>query len=569
MCGPFLSGGLGAHDARLPKEAQHRPQTASKDGMLEVDEDTSVGLAIAKFQESIRGLAKQIASPAVEERAAQRSARSMLAKASSPQEHLRHRQVLSEACGVWKAYPHSCPCLLAEMDATTAVHGESDERIPHLVEAWATRHRVVNSSSEETPEPLDTRKVKQCCKDGFCSCTAEGRRCKRIWAALMKGVKERFRGAEESRILSSGTLFLLIHAFEDGEGHRRVPREHALVHLSLHYHRPWLPVFLMMEVERRDGDHPCIEQFVPGAEETGDVFLTAKPLLSEDDVMQFTYGVQLASYLNAELRLEVMFATLSERCTPFTASEGKVRLVFLREEPVVFWRGSAVEPADDDSALGPSAQTEETDGGADHVEEGSKSDEDYADLLLSTWTTAAEASEIGPDSESSSDTSSNASSSSSSTSSSSGGAPEVEGGQPEAARAVGAVGQPPSSEPLNAGASVEDEASRTRSRRPESYDWGPNFRLTYKPPASFQALCRYHDARCTTRCTKVGTWHPPNDEDARAAVVKGLKHWCLKAPLFASRKEHQGKRGLAGLTQSEREVTDAELNEQLARLPDP
>ena len=94
----------------------------------------------------------------------------------------------------------------------------------------------------------------------------------------------------------------------------------------------------------------------------------------------------------------------------------------------------------------------------------------------------------------------------------------------------------------------EGSAGLLRAIRPETFEWGENsrFRLTFRPPNGFQALCRIHSASAesSTRCTKACTF-VASDPDSRLRALKKLKSWCLVAPNYRTRLEHQGGRGLS------------------------
>ena len=79
-----------------------------------------------------------------------------------------------------------------------------------------------------------------------------------------------------------------------------------------------------------------------------------------------------------------------------------------------------------------------------------------------------------------------------------------------------------------------------RHRRDETFEWR-NFRFTFRPGTDarkpgYMALCRFHSAAENTKCTRTATW---NDESERAATVRKLKTWCVKAGDYHDRREHQ------------------------------
>lgn len=81
-----------------------------------------------------------------------------------------------------------------------------------------------------------------------------------------------------------------------------------------------------------------------------------------------------------------------------------------------------------------------------------------------------------------------------------------------------------------------------RHRRDETFEWR-DFRFTFRRPGTdarkpgFMALCRHHSAGENTKCTRTATW---NHESERAAIIRKLKTWCVKAGDYPDRRQHQG-----------------------------
>ena len=97
--------------------------------------------------------------------------------------------------------------------------------------------------------------------------------------------------------------------------------------------------------------------------------------------------------------------------------------------------------------------------------------------------------------------------------------------------------------------SPEVHQPATRQRRAETFEWR-GFRFTFKPAtsgrSSYMVLCRYHSiAGEATKCTRTAGW---SEEAQREDVVRRLKTWCINAPRWSNRQEHQSHRGIEVMT---------------------
>eukprot|EP00969_Alexandrium_andersonii_P208712 9217934-Alexandrium_andersonii.AAC.1 len=86
--------------------------------------------------------------------------------------------------------------------------------------------------------------------------------------------------------------------------------------------------------------------------------------------------------------------------------------------------------------------------------------------------------------------------------------------------------------------------------------------------SSWQARCKYHGSRDdSTYCTKTLTVgeHPGASE----MVIRRLKFRCTTALAHATRQEHMGRRGAAGLPPDTDIPSDAELDHLCSSMPGP
>ena len=107
-----------------------------------------------------------------------------------------------------------------------------------------------------------------------------------------------------------------------------------------------------------------------------------------------------------------------------------------------------------------------------------------------------------------------------------------------------------------------------RSVQADSFNWGPNFRLTFvnatkRPPhGCWQATCRYHAKSKFTGCKR--SVQVGGVSDAKDHCKRLLMMWCLQAPLHATKKAH------SAVAVSPDDVLPLEaLNSRLARLQPP
>ena len=262
----------------------------------------------------------------------------------------------------------------------------------------------------------------------------------------------------------------------------------------------------------------------------------------------------LLQSFDQDLVWDVAVLFLSTRNTPFPQSRGQVMAEFSPEPRVLLWEGTG------ERHRGPRATANEDNGGERGGEE--PSDEvdahDWLDALAEAAHPPPAQQDAGGYSSSSSSSSESSGSSSNSTVANQNVAQEapLQQGVDMAAPAQG----PPAE---------VDGGPAHRRRRPESFEWGnaagPQFRFTYKPPASYECLCRLHMLE-RTRCTKTCSWREGDDE-SRAVAVKRLKLWALSGAVHVSRVAHQGRRGCPALSEADEAITEADLEERLLAMP--
>ena len=117
------------------------------------------------------------------------------------------------------------------------------------------------------------------------------------------------------------------------------------------------------------------------------------------------------------------------------------------------------------------------------------------------------------------------------------------------------------------------QAAVERQHRPESFQWGVHgyFHFSYRPEsdggnkAAYHVVCKWHGKTGNTACSKQISFAAA-DEDV---TLRRLKLWCLSAPLFEGKMQHQGGRGLRALTDADAAKTHAELDaaERALRAP--
>ena len=304
---------------------------------------------------------------------------------------------------------------------------------------------------------------------------------------------------------------------------------------------------------------------VPNAQEIEDTFLTLEPETS-GAYPDFCSPHELVRRLDLQLRYEILILQLSDRPSPMNGAFGTVRAKFLKEDPIHFWQGLALErqrqhPQED-------AEAREEERGPDEAAELEDNPEDLLQLWLDGLDVAdgvvhAGASSSSRSSSTSSRSTSSASGSSSSDSSSALDAPGDDGQAGEAQPVDGANGVVRQERLVGAEGEAAGNAG-ARMRRPESFHWG-SFAFTFKAPAAFQATCRYHARYERTKCTKLCSFNP-DEASSLEHTIKALKLWCLRCTA-ESKASHQGRKGLAALTEAELALTDEYLEAQLRALP--
>ena len=289
------------------------------------------------------------------------------------------------------------------------------------------------------------------------------------------------------------------------------------------------------------------------AEEQMEVYvcLEVSPVYSGHGVSNL---MDFLSTLDLSLRWDLAWLLLSERCTPFPDSVGRVKArIAMEQQTIAVWQGSDAETRRiPPSPSGPDRPDEGLEEDLDENAEAEGAAEgDELDRFLQWWSASSEGLE--------SSTSSSGSSSSSSTSasrSSSASSRRDEVDEP----LVPHIPEAPRVE------AADEAAHRQRQHRPESFDWGPDalFHFAFKGPRTYEVCCKYHTF-AKQRCTKTCSWD--DVVCSRSEAIKRLKLWCLSAAAHPTKQSHQGARGAPRLTDAERELSDEQLDERLELLP--
>ena len=164
---------------------------------------------------------------------------------------------------------------------------------------------------------------------------------------------------------------------------------------------------------------------------------------------------------------------------------------------------------------------------------------------------------------------SSSSSSNSSTSSREGGSPQCSNSShstasnnpPQPVRADGPVRD---ASEQHVAVEANEGAGGSRQRRPDSFSWGHFLFTRRTSPPGWQVLCKYHRdaaAACTKTCTC-------SDNEA-GPVIRRMKSWALTAGAHASKRSHQGSRGLPAEADAHKRLSDAEMDALVADMPPP
>ena len=458
--------------------------------------------------------------------------------------------------GTWFGVPHCCPCVTLPSLAIHAAQNLKEEEIGALHKAWRSRHHVIGHHALQPPEEQeDERKsleLHACYKRGFCTCSPRGQLVSWFWAAAMGLLKHHARSPERQVELTSGHTCLVWWGkrTELSENEDSVTNQVA-THIALHYQRPWRPTFVKMEVLDK-GPLENIRGIVD------DVYVTLQHP-SDLDQLGFHTPFSFINTLTLEDPWWLAIAVLSERRVPFLQSSGQVRAKVDTEAVWQVWEGEHAE-------RGKRARRPRRSGEEPNFHEGAQEAEvppdiDVCDEFLQHMLQEDEGEVVGGDAAAQTPTSDSSTSSESSGSSSE-------------SDDVGTIAPPPLPPHANAAdiAAGEDRdmaRPAVRVRRPESFSWGP-FKMTFKPPASYQATCCLHAPAGQAKCTKLGTWRLGEDEAlAREQVLRSLKCWCLRGPQHATKASHQGLRGLHALTPEEARLTDEDLEARLTLIAAP
>ena len=104
-----------------------------------------------------------------------------------------------------------------------------------------------------------------------------------------------------------------------------------------------------------------------------------------------------------------------------------------------------------------------------------------------------------------------------------------------------------------------------RQLQPESFQWGAQGLFRENIKAAYHVVCRWHGKSGNTFCSKQLSF----DAQPRDLALRRLKVWCLSAPRYHNKAEHQGGRGLHPLSAADDDKTHAELDEAERALPLP
>ena len=479
--------------------------------------------------------------------------------------------LLRLGAGEWRASPHTCPCVTHCQSAVQACASVSVNQSSDLQAAWEKRHDVVQHSDPGDlwqRAPLRSQE-KMCYKLAFCICTARGHLVSSFWSAASATLKDYFRDPGQMQLLLGGHICVVLRATraDTEEGAVVEVRTH---HVPLHYRKPWRATFC-----RLDPADEFALQRLQAADIPDETYVALRQPLGHGEPLFQTPHLMINS-LSLQHRWSLMLAVLSERPVAYPHSAGQVMVRLLGETVVQIWDGEERElakrrrrkPQQDAAAAAASADNvveaaarAQAPAEADvpvldeHVSEDDGGDDLFAYVLSGSEHEVA-----------SSNDSSSSSSSTSSTSSGEDSAQDIANLGREAeegARDAGAAPAEALHVEIERGAG-DIESHPTRRVQAETFERG-GFRFSFKPPSSYQALCRQHSRHERTRCTKLGSWQP-NEEGGMERVLHALKCWCLRAPACEDRAQHQGSRGFPRLSDEELTLTPAELDERLAAL---
>ena len=508
---------------------------------------------------------------------------------------LQERRALAEL-SAWKALPHTCAALAAVVEPLHVSLGgpaeASNPNIAQLQRQWRQRH-VGLSDRRKLRNPAPN--TKPCWSSGCCICRGAGLRTHRLWVKARKFLKDKLRSEDDQAKLSSGHVVLLFSQTDpDIDGQWCI----CIAQVALQYYKPWRPTLLLLD-PADSAERLKLLTVLHDRNEPPGFFVDLKAK-KQDNKLQFATPHDMVAALNPSLPFDVAIMVLSQQLSPYVQPPGHVRARMLHRLEQV-WLGLEAESrarraersggiaammldalsveglqvdVNDEVDVGEVGIDEDEvatleedlgnfsddeDNNEDISEELDDDVDDMMPLLQEAWSITQDVTQ--------SDSSSN--DDASSTSENEPDPPQV----PAVPSVPGAVvdepsvlEQPPVAPDVgqpDAEPQVAVADTQSRQVRPETFEFG-RFRITFRPPNSWQALCRYHAAHEKTRCTKAGT---VSSTTSREEVIKKLKLWCLSATSFETREGHMGPRGLPHFNASDLAKDDAELAALEAAMP--
>ena len=478
-----------------------------------------------------------------------------------------HCVLASMSDGEWVSFNHSCPALaftVASHHAQTRMQ-ETSASARQLSSQWVARHRPVPADAKSRTR---SAQVASCFREGICHCGPRNKLLRDLLAAAQTVMKRASAQKHVQKMWVDGLVVLCWFSPATEEQAAEV----VYTWVALHYLRPWRPTLLLLRSKAeavlssavqgssadRHSERPVTLEIV--VERSGDreqipAFRTLLGLLSTLDVGRpwFLRVMHLSqNRCPAECPFSMVRAHPSEVVEQVWNPDATDMDLAL-EVLCANMRGPHVREEEDDEATGSEAAEQMNVPGAGHEDEGSSADsdvifaEDFANLMEAAANENQDRSlEDDRDAESSS-------------SSIAASAPPSPRGGPAEDEEIRAV-------PVAAEAAV---ARGARQVRAETFYYG-SFRMTFRPPCSYQATCPYHppEPGMSARCTKSGSWTQGDEAEMRSVLVK-LKSWCLQATLHENKGSHQGARRLAAALPEHERMSDEALQEAVARMRPP
>ena len=489
----------------------------------------------------------------------------------------------------WSALPHSCPacvCTFTSSDsckrAAMAKQAADPSELPleHLAKLWRQRHDgILGGQADEDIAAVTQQKL--CLRRGMCLCRGEGRLVALLWNNAQQCVKRAFRADLHKDLLKSGLVCLRwLPSSPDPQRELDEAELHKFTFVAYHSFKPWDPTFLSLQHSARD---------------VGDGWF-ALSVVVRNNMPHFTHPhMFIGAELDLELQWSLQILRLSTRKQPFAVSHGLVCAQPAPSHPHchVIWRGRLAEtrrlrmhgrrrdaqPAQNVGAEAAEQPLDLVEGDPDGAvaevmadpDFDARSESQFDPELELLWGEVAE--QLGG-AEQNSEIGSEASSESEEE-------PDPAQHLPEDDPAEAAPAQAAPLDADNAAIRGEDgpggadvrsnsssDSSNHRNQHEFTHNWGRGFRMVFRPPRAFQAVCRYHDRHARTKCTKTLTCRSASEED-RAHTLKRLQLWCLAAPLHANRSGHMGGRGLRAASDQDLLLSADELLARERLLPPP